>query len=194
VQADYAVELGADDEALEMPWSACEQGLQYYDLKRHPELLNQIQEAQQVPELGGFLAAINSAASSLETAKCEVWFSTDINPEEEIFAAPVKFGCYVDLLFSEERRRFSLSDHQNLAQNSVDLLRREPEIPAVAEFLIRRCYYLDPSDRTQEQTSRDGFYITFYLFGYDSDEESARRRWAGALKLAENALLQLAPG
>ncbi len=194
MQADYAVELGADDEALEMPWSACEQGLQYYDLKRHPELLDEIQEAQQIPELRGFLAAINSAASSLETAKCEVWFSTEINPEEEIFAAPVKFGCYVDLLFSEERRRFSLPDHQNLARGVVDLLQSEPEIPAAGEFLIRRCYYLDPIEPAQDQTSRDGFYITFYLFGYGSDEESARQRWAGGLRLAENALLQLAPG
>ncbi len=186
MQADYSIELGADDEVLELPWSAHDQGLQYYDLKHHPELLQDVQEAQRVPELAGFLAAINSPNSILETAKCDVWVSTDINPEEEIFAAPVKYGSYLDLFFSEEPRRFSLPHHENLAQRLTDLLARAPEIPAAVEFLIRRCYYHDADERTKE-----GFYITFYLFGYDSDEEFARQRWAIGLKLVENAILQL---
>jgi hypothetical protein len=33
--------------------------------------------------------------------------------------------------------------------------------------------------------------MTFYLFGYDSDEVFARQRWAIGLKLVENAILQL---
>lgn len=186
MQANYAIELGADDEVLELPWSAHDHGLQYYDLKRHPELLQDVQEAQRVPELGGFLVAINSPHSILETAKCDVWASTDINSEEEIFAAPVKYGSYIDLFFSEEPRRFSLPHHENLAQRLTDLLTRAPEIPAAVEFLIRRCYYHYADNQTKE-----GFYITFYLFGYDSDEIFARQRWAIGLKLVENAILQV---
>ena len=186
MQSDYSIELGVEDEVLGLPWSAHEQGLQYYDLKQRPELLRQIQEAERVPELGGFLAAINSPRSILETAKCDVWASTDINPEEEIFAAPVKYGSYIDLLFSEETRRFSLPDHENLAKSITGLLKLAPEIPAAAEFLIRRCYYHYANDQTKE-----GFYITFYLFGYDSDDVFARQRWAIGLKLVENAILQL---
>jgi hypothetical protein len=186
VQADYAIELGADDEVLELPWSAHDLGLQYYDLKRRPELLCHVQEAQRVRELGDFLAAINSSRSLLETAKCDVWTSTEINPEEEIFAAPVKFGSYIDLLFGGELRRCSLPDHEIIAKNLSQLLNRAPEIPSAAEFLIRRCYYHYANDRTEE-----GFYITFYLFGYDADETLARQRWAIGLKLVENAILQL---
>jgi hypothetical protein len=186
VQADYAVELGADDEVLEFPWSAHDRGLQYYDLRRNPELLLHIEEAQRVSELGQFLAAINSPASILGTAKCDVWTSTEINPEEEMFAAPVKFGSYIDLLFSEEPRRCFLPDHEIIAKNLSQLLSRAPEIPAAAEFLIRRCYYRYANDRTEE-----GFYITFYLFGYDADETRARQCWEIGLKLVENAILQL---
>jgi hypothetical protein len=186
VQADYAVELGADDEVLEFPWAAHDRGMQYYDLKCDPQLLRHVQEAQRVRELGDFLAAINSSRSLLETAKCDVWSSTEINPEEEIFAAPVKFGSYIDLLFSGEPRRCSLPDHELIAKNLSQLLSRAPEIPAAAEFLIRRCYYRYANDRTEE-----GFYITFYLFGYDADETQARQRWAIGLKLVENAILQL---
>ncbi len=51
-----------------------------------------------MPELGEFLAAVNSPASILETAKCDAWSSTEINPEEEIFGAACKFGSYVDLV------------------------------------------------------------------------------------------------
>jgi hypothetical protein len=185
VEADFAVELGADDETLEFPWAAADSSLRYYDLKRQPELLLEIEEARQVAELGEFLAAVNSSASILETAKCDSWASTEINPEEEIFGAPWKFGSYVDLLFSQESSRYSFVEHEQLARRIAELLKRVPEIPAAAELIMRRCFY---------HTSpgvRDGFYITFYLFGYGDDETQARQRWAIALKLVENAIRQI---
>jgi len=185
VQADYAVELGAEDETLEIPWAAAGGGPRYYDLKRQPELLLNIEEAGRVQELGEYLAAINSPASILETAKCDAWAATEIDFEEEIFGAAFKFGSYIDLLFTEERARFSFPEHERLAKRLMELLRRAPEMPAAAEFLVRRCYHHD-----EEKTAR-GFYITFYLFGYGDDEKQARERWAIALKLVENAMKQL---
>jgi hypothetical protein len=184
VQADFAVELGKEDETLEMPWAA-EDGPRYYDLKRHPELLREVEEAQRFRELGEFLAAVNSHANAVETAKCDAWASTEINPEEEIFGAPCKFGSYVDLLLSDERGRLSFSEHEQWAKRLMDLLKKAPEIPAAAEFLIRRCYYHGADGM------RDGFYVTFYLFGYGEDEPQARQRWAIGLKLAGNAIRQL---
>jgi hypothetical protein len=184
VQADFAVELGKDDETLEMPWAAGAAGPKYYDLKRYPELLREVAEAQQFRELGEFLAAVNSNLSAVETAKCDAWASAEINPEEEIFGAACKFGSYADLLFSEHRLRFSFSDHEQWAKRLTELLKKTPELPAAAEFLIRRCYYHVAED------TRDGFYVTFYLFGYGDDDSQARRQWAIGLKLAENAIRQ----
>jgi len=188
VQADFAVELGADDETLEMPWAAEGGGPRYYDLKRHPELLHNLEEAQRAPELGEFLCAVNTAAGVLETAKCDIWSSTEMNPEEEIFGSAHKFGSYVDLLFSDVDSRFSFPQHEQLAKRLTQLLQRVPEIPAAAEFLIRRCYY------HAEEEIRDGFYITFYLFGYGDDEVQSRQRWAIGLKLVETAIRQLSVG
>jgi hypothetical protein len=185
VEVDFAVELGAQDEVLEFPWAASNGGPQYYDLKRHPELLLKVGEAQRIPELGEFLCAINSHASIFETAKCDAWSSTELNPEEEIFGATLKFGSYVDLVCSQEQARFSFSEHELLAKRLTQLLQRVPEIPAAAEFLIRRCYYHEATE------VRGGFYITFYLFGYGDDEAQARQRWAIGLKLAENAIRQI---
>jgi hypothetical protein len=185
VQADFAVELGADDETLDMPWAAEEGGPRYYALKRYPGLLLNLEEAQRVPELGEFLSAVNAPAGLLETAKCDVWSSTEINPEEEIFGAAYKFGSYVDLLFSDSVPRFSFSAYEQLAKRLTQLLQLVPEIPASAEFLIRRCYY------HAEEEIRDGFYITFYLFGYGDDEIQSRGRWTTALKLVQNAIGRL---
>ena len=185
MEADFAVELAADDETLEMPWAAGEAGPRYYDLKRHPELLLHIEEACREPSLGEFLVAMNSPASMVETAKCDTWQSTEMNAEDEIFNAAQKFGSYVDLVFSEDHPRFSFPEHEQFAKTLTQLLKKAPEIPAAAEFLIRRCYY------HAGQEVRDGFYITFYLFGYGDDPPQARARWAIALKLVENAIRQL---
>jgi hypothetical protein len=185
VQADFAVELGGDDETLEMPWAAEGGGPRYCDLKRHPELLHNLEEAARVPELGEFLCKVNSPESPLETAKCDAWLSTEMNPEEEIFGATHKFGSYVDLLLSDVSFRFSFSQHEQLAERLTRLLQRAPEIPSAAEFLVRRCYYHDA------EKICDGFYITFYLFGYGNDEIQSGQRWAIGLKSVENAIRQL---
>lgn len=185
MQADFAVELGADDETLELPWSDRASGLRYYDLKRNPEMLAKIEEAQREAALREFLSAINSGASLLESAKCDVWPSSEINPEEEIFGAAHKFGSYIDLLFAEEKDRFGLQQHEEFAKQLTALLKKCPEIPAAAEFLIRRCYY-HPGDPV-----RAGFYFTFYLFGYGDEPPQAHQRWVIGLKLAENAIRQL---
>lgn len=185
MEADFAVELGADDETLEFPWTAGDGGPRYYDLKRQPELLLNVEEARRIPELGEFLGAMNSPGGILETAKCDTWSSTEINPEEEIFGAAYKFCSYVDVLFSQEAERGSFAEHEKFAKTVTQLLKRVPEIPAATEFMIRRCYY------HAAEEIREGFYITFYLFGYGDDEPQARRRWAIALKLVENAIRQM---
>ena len=185
MDADFAVELGSDDETLELPWAAGEGGPRYYDVKRRPGLLLDIEEVRRVPELGEFLAAINLPASILETAKCDAWFSTEINPEEKMFGAACKFGSYVDVVFSRASSRFSFAEHEQLVKRATQLLKRVPEIPAAAELIIRRCFFHETSG------IRDGFYVTFYLFGYGDDESQARQRWAIALKLVENALRQI---
>jgi hypothetical protein len=185
MQADYSVELGRDDERLEFPWAAADGRVRYHDLKRRPKEIAEIEEAARVPELREFLILANGRASALETAKCDVWATTEINPEEEIFGLPWKFGSYVDLLYTDSAVRFSFEQHETFLKRVVELVKRPPDIPASAEFLLRRCFYHERDDL------REGFYVTFYLFGYGSDEEKARRQWAIALELCNNALEQL---
>jgi hypothetical protein len=185
VQVDFAVELGPDDETLELPWSDESSGLRYFDLKRHPELLAEIEEARAFPELAEFLAAINGPLSMFETAKCDVWHTTEMTVEDAIFGASSKFGSYIDLVPFGESARLSFAIIENLAKRLVTLLKKVPEIPASAEFLIRRCFFQDG------EQMHGGFYMTFYLFGYGEDEPQCRQRWGIALKLVQNAIVQL---
>ena len=185
MQVDWSVELGADDDRLEMPWAAPDGSARYYDLKRRPELLLQVEEAHHNRELGEFLVSVNSEHCVLETAKCDTWLTRDLTEEEAIFQAEWKFGSYVDLLFSEEAARFSFPDHERFADAVCKLLKRAPEISAAVEFIVRRCAY------HLADTVKDGFYFSFYLYGYGADDKEARQRWGIAMKLVENALLQL---
>lgn len=185
MHVDWAVELGAEDDRLELPWAAPDGSTRYYDLKRQPELLLNIEEAHHNQELGEFLASTNSDHSVLETAKCDTWLTRDLTEEEAVYQAEWKFGSYVDLLFSEDALRFSFPDHERFADAASKLLKRAPEVSAAVEFIVRRCAYHVGA------AVKDGFYLTFYLYGYGSDEDEARQRWGIAMKLVENALLQL---
>src|SRR5215469_14772548 len=185
MQVDYAIELGREDETLEFPWAASDESSRYHDLKRNQRKIAEIEEAARFLELREFLILMNGTTSPLETAKCDAWSSDEIHPEEEIFGERWKFGSYVDLLFTETSARYSFDCYEDLLKRWVVLLQRPPEMPASAEFLLRRCFCHEGEE------VRDGFYVTFYLFGFGSGEAKARQQWASALKLAANAFAEV---
>lgn len=191
MDADYSVELGADDDVLDFPWAAPGQNLRYYDLKNQPDLLLYVSEAAEYPELGHYLAAVNSPASAMLTAKCDVWTDDELGEAELIYEAHTKISSYIDHLFAGPHRngedpRFSFDRHERLAQRIVELLSRVPPISAAVEVVIRRCFY--HLDETGEQ---EGYYLTVYAFGYGDDATEARQRWGITLDLLQNVLLQL---
>lgn len=189
MQADYALELGREDPALELPWSSEDGASRYYDLKSHPDLVLQIPEAAGSPELSAFLTRINAAAFSLQTAKCDAWYSQEISAEEEIFAATGKFVSYIDLVFAGQQPRLSLEQHEALAKNLCTLLHRAPEMAATVELAIRRCYFHTESNPDE---SANGFCISAYVAGFGDNEPEARQRWSIALTLLQHALVQVA--
>ncbi len=185
MDADFSIELSREDPVLDFPWKDPSGKLAYVDLKRHPELLGAIQEAEEFPELEEFLRTLNSPRSMLETAKCDAWETIDLSTEEEIYGASHKVASYVDAVFSETDTCQFLSSHQELAKKLVELLRRAPEIPSAAEVCVRRCYF------SGGNTVQEGFYFTLYVSGYGNDEARARQNWGVALKLVGNAVIQL---
>lgn len=187
MQADYAVELGREDAALELPWRSEDGSTRYYDLKHNSELVTQIPEAIGAPELITFLTRINAAAFPLATAKCDLWFTTELAEDEEVFGAAGKFVSYVDLVFSNHGPRSSLERHESLARSLCELLKRAPEMAASVELVIRRCYFHIEGSADESQ---DGYAITAYVSGFGNDEQEARKRWSIALTLLQHALVQ----
>ena len=185
MDADFSVELGRDDPVLDCPWTDPDGKFTYFDLKHRPELLEQVGEAKQFPELREFLRAVNSNLSAVESAKCDAWTTGDLSPEEEIFGASRKFSSYVDLVFSLRDHRESFSFHERFAKRLVELLRQTPETPSAAEVSIRRGFY------AEEEKAREGCYFTIYVSGYGDDEDRARQNWEIALRLVAHAVLQL---
>ncbi|MGE0406299.1 MAG: hypothetical protein AB7O65_08370 [Candidatus Korobacteraceae bacterium] len=185
MQADYTIELGSEDPTLTVPWESPDGGLRYRDLRQYPDFLLYIEEAIRYPELGEFLARINGERSLLQSAKCDVWFTAELNEEELIYGAAGKFGGYIDLFFSDSSTRSDFPANEELARRLVALLVRAPELPSSAELIIRRGYF------DWEGHSESGYYFTCYVFGYGDEEAEARRHWTVSLKLVENALLQL---
>ena len=185
MDADFSIELGREDPVLDFPWTDPAGKLAYVDVKRRPELMTSIEEAETFPELGEFLRVMNSARSMVETAKCDAWPTTELSAEEDVYDASHKFASYVDVVFSEIGARLSFSLHEQFARKLVELLRRVPDTPSAAEVRMRRCYFAEDSG------VREGFYCTLYLTGYGNDEDSARQNWGVGLKLMGNAVVQL---
>ncbi len=206
MDADWSVELGSDDPTLEFPWADGSGQLAYVDLKAHPEQMGDVPEAQASPEMADFLSAINAPSSALLTAKCDVWTTSELDEQEQSYRAKVKFCSYVDLLFVEESDRRVFTKHEEFVKslarvvsNSDAAVRRPSAV--VAEFIVRRCWFhrgtaaQDGSALTVEGSAdevQEGFYVTFYLFGYGMEEEDARVRWRLGLQQVNRVLARMA--
>ena len=188
MDADFSIELGREDPVLDFPWTDLAGKLAYVDLKRCPELMASIKEAETFPELGEFLRVMNSARSMVETAKCDAWATTELSAEEDVYDASHKFASYVDVVFSKIDVRQSFVLHEQFARKLVELLRRVPDTPSAAEVCVRRCYFGEDSG------VRDGFYCTLNVSGYGNNDANARQNWGVGLKLIRNAILQLSAG
>ncbi|HUN89155.1 MAG TPA: hypothetical protein VMU28_10215 [Terriglobales bacterium] len=189
MQAEFSVELGADDPTLAVPWSDPEERWRYLDLHANPELVAEIEEAKDFPEMREFLTTVNAAASNLLSAKCDAWFSREITEEDATFGAPAKFGSYVDVAFRLPAPQTSFAMHEAFALRLVELLRRAPELPASMEAIIRRAHFEDPDGNV-----REGFYFTLYVTGYGEDAAEAKQACGIALRLAGHATLQMSTG
>ncbi len=146
--ADYSIELGHDDPVLELPWRSEDGTCCYQDLKTEPSLIDRVPEAMQYPEMRRQLLRLNASNCSLQTAKCDVWKTQELAPEDDIFNAAWKQSSYIDLLFVKPEQRLNLPLHEEFARRLCTLLARAPELSASIELVIRRCHYWNSSSQT----------------------------------------------
>jgi hypothetical protein len=192
MDADWSVELAADDPSLEFPWAAPDGSQSYVDLSRQPAAIADIPEALQYTELGDFLLEVNSPSAPWLTAKCDVWLDGDLGEAEDIYDAKVKFCCYVDLVPRDADTRFSFESFESWVKSAARALSSEEEDQIACEFMVRRCWYHPESPENPAAELTPGFYVTCYLFGYGDDQAKACARWADGLRRVTAVLIALA--
>jgi hypothetical protein len=194
MQVETSVALGADDPILELPWSSDDDTIGYYDLRSHPALIDKVIETWHYPQLRGFLLRMNAPDFPLQTVKTDVWITDELAPDESIFGATLKLVSYFDVVFSDEDPRFSFEAHELLMQKLCTLLTKAPEISASVELVLRHCVYHGQRSLEFKRSAAErlGFCITAYVSGFASVTQQANERWAVALRLLQNAFIQVA--
>jgi hypothetical protein len=187
MESCYSVELGADDAALDLPWDDPDDRVHYFDTQSDPALVTEIPEAKDNPELQRFLLRANSPPSAFVSAKCDVWITDDLEGdqleyEHIVFKATMKFGGYVDLVFTDERR-YDFSAHESFAREFAKRVRMADDIAATSELIVRRLHERRPS-----VARHDAFYFTLYVFGFGSQDGEAQGQWAHAMNIVGDAL------
>ena len=174
MRIEITQELEAGDDVLEVPWTgAAEPSVRYWDLKLHPQKISELPECQGLPALADCLAKVNSAASRLRSAKCDVWHSTDLAEDERLdFDLPYKTGSYLDVTFEDFKLRQDLEAHAGLAeklQRKLSALR----VQAQMEIVLRRCLF-----HPEEEW---GYSLTLFVHGYGSTQVEATAEWSRAM-------------
>ncbi|ABF40014.1 hypothetical protein Acid345_1011 [Candidatus Koribacter versatilis Ellin345] len=175
MECEFSVELGADDPTLAVPWRSPDGSVGFVDLRFDSSMIVELSEVKEFPELGEFLRALNSG--EFATAKCDVWFDTLMDVDDEPYEAAMKCASYVDVYFAGARLA-SFEEHELRARAVVKRVRAAEEIRGRAEVVVRRAWFGED----------EGFYWTVYLTGYGEDSDSSRQQWAKAMRVVEKAL------
>jgi hypothetical protein len=179
MEADWEVEIGGQAPIID----ACWEGL--VDLRRSPQQAALLPEARELPALADALVQLNSPASPVWTAKCDVWRppvfdvdELDARPEEANFA----IACYVDLLSRQNQRWASPEKAAAECQAIGARLRGVPLRCCRADLVVRQAYLLP---------DRQDLGITAYITGCGSTWNEARETLASALHAFVPLVLEL---
>jgi hypothetical protein len=181
MEADWSVQLTADDPVIIVPWSAASDDprkCKFVDLRRGAHLIDEIEEARPVPALRTALLLLNSAASPLMTVKCDTWESdTPVDPYE-MDAAPAdatrSAGSYIDLLARDSGLRASFDRQERWLRVVAQVLRAIPARAARVELILRRAQVDDAA----------GYGVSWFVEGCGATAQRARQAWSDALGLA----------
>jgi hypothetical protein len=201
MEADWSVELAADDPVIVVPWrslpgaegSASSPIVQFIDLRARPHSIDEIGEAWDRPALRFALEKLNAKDSGLWTAKCDQWMrgreesgDREIDPidpidridqidpwEMEATREEARFaaGSYIDILALDIEARGSFAIEEGWVRRLAESLRHRELRCARTDFVLRRA----------EIHGVPGFGVTWFVEGCGGTAELAERKWTEAL-------------
>jgi hypothetical protein len=193
MEADWSVELGATDPVITVPWAACgedEPKCRFVDLRLYPQLVAEIEEAEERAALRSALVLLNGVTSQLWTAKCDVWNSSpedgdepfdpyemDAEPGETAFGA----GSYIDLLPRDLEMSQCFDGQERWLRAVTERLRGVPSSAARVDLVLRRAVI----------DGVPGYGVTWFVEGSGATAERAEQAWGGAFDLALAAIMDV---
>ena len=181
MEADWSVELTADDPVIIVPWAAASDDprkCDFVDLRLGVHLIDEIEEARLVPELRAGLLLLNSARSPLWTVKCDTWESDTQMDPYEMDAAPadtrLSAGSYIDLLARDSGLQASFDRQERWVRAVAQALRAIPARAARVDIVLRRA----------EVNGVAGYGVSWFVEGCGATAQRAQQAWSEALGLA----------
>ncbi len=148
----------------------------YFDLKKEPEKISDIQELQNWPELRDLVTLINHKDSFFRTLRCQVFFSGA--PEN----LPLKRVCCTYTTVPFEIRDYNLSMgrdeelRQGIAKYATELL---------SESRTHLELDLTSTSSNEHRVSR-AWSLTIHVWGLGQVNEEARNTWAVGIRALSN--------
>ena len=175
MECEFSVELAPGDPTLAVPWRSPNGSISYIDLRRDPAKIAELSEVREFPELAEFLRALNTG--EFATAKCDAWFETSMDVDDEPYGAAMKCAGYIDVFFANDKLA-AFEKHEERARSVVQQLRNCELDDARAEIVIRRAYFHEDA----------GFYWTIYPTGYGRNQMSSRSAFSNLLKIVASVI------
>lgn len=178
MDSDWTVACGAGDPIVVLPWNNVDRSLFFIDLRAHPETLDEIPEARQYPALANALHHWNRAGSSVFTAKCDVWnYPARLFDAEDLPGFAYAQGSYVDLLPSDPAIYSSFEQCESKIRQCAAMARNIELVDARSEWVLRPARIFSESSTT----TRHGYAITLYAWGYGQAPRTASNAWTRVL-------------
>jgi hypothetical protein len=187
MEADWSVELTAEDPMIVVPWAAANDDdprkCKFVDLRLGAHLIDEIEEARPVSELRAALLLLNDARSPLWTVKCDAWENdTPMDPYEMDAAAEdatLSAGSYIDLLARDSALQASFDRQERWVRAVADALRAVPARAARMELVLRPA----------QVNGLAGYGVSWFVEGCGATAQRARQAWSEALGLALPVLM-----
>ena len=173
MEADWAAEIGPDLPSIDIPWEG------FVDLRHAPSAIWTVKEAINHPTLRDALLTLNSKASPVFTAKCDVWTLSRSEIDRDEFASHAEnaqdgFASYIDILQLSPAKFASFELQERWAHDLARHLQSLTLFKGRVEFVIR----------TASIDSRSGYGLTLYAAGCGADASSAYAAWQAVLRAA----------
>lgn len=176
MEADWEVELGAAAPVIDPHWPG------FVDLRVQPERARELPEVAEAPSLADALIVLNSSASPVWTAKCDMWQADAFDPDE--LDAPgegslLALGCYIDLLPAGATKWQALNEVADWCRSVCGRLRAVPLRSCRVDLVVRHA-------NLAEERLRLG--VTAYLTAAGADRAAAAVTLAAAMAALADSL------